>query len=69
VEKYKIFSKDDMIGLEGTLFKRWELKTNEGSKARSKENEGSEAHSKGGEGSEMHYIGDGRGHKGALKKT
>jgi glycogen debranching enzyme len=29
--KYKNFSRDDMIGLEGALFKRWKLKRNEGS--------------------------------------
>jgi hypothetical protein len=39
VEKYKDFSKDDMIGLEGALFKRWKLEGNEGSEARSKGNE------------------------------
>jgi len=27
VEKYENFSKDDMIGLEGVLFKRWKLES------------------------------------------
>jgi len=47
-EKSKKVSRDDMIGLKGTLFKRWKLEGNEGSQARSKGNEGSRAHSKGG---------------------
>jgi len=32
-EKYEDFSKDDMIGLEGALFKRWKLEGNEGLEA------------------------------------
>jgi len=56
VEKYEDFSKDDMIGLEGALFKRWKLEGNEGSQAHLKGGrvgnalplmvEGSKAHTK-----------------------
>jgi hypothetical protein len=35
--KIRGFFKDDMIGLEGALFKRWKLEGNEGSEACSKE--------------------------------
>jgi len=31
--KIRGFFKSDMIGLEGTLFKRWKLEGNEGSEA------------------------------------
>ena len=67
MEKYEDFSKDDMIGLEGALFKRWKLEGNEGSEARSKGNEGSRAHSKG-DRVRKGITFDGRGLEGALEK-
>jgi hypothetical protein len=44
--KIRGFFKSDMIGLEGALFKRWNLEGNEGSEACSKGNEDSKVHSK-----------------------
>ena len=67
MEKYEDFLKDDMIGLEGALFKRWKLEGNEGSEACSKGNKGSRAHSKGGRVRKRTTL-NGRGFKGALKK-
>jgi hypothetical protein len=65
--KYKNFSRDDMIGLEGALFKRWKLKQNEGSQTRSKGNEGSRAHLKGGRIRKRTTL-IGRGLEGALER-
>ena len=67
MEKYEDFSKDDMIGLEGALFKRWKLKGNEGLEACSKENEGSKAYSKGGRVRKRTTL-NGSGLEGALKR-
>ena len=67
MEKYKDFSKDDMIGLEGALFKRWKLEGNEGLEACSKGNEGSKAYSKGVRVRKRTTL-NGRGLEGALEK-
>jgi hypothetical protein len=67
VKKYEDFSKDDMIGFEGALFKRWKLEGNEGSQACSKENEGSRVHSKGGKVRKRTTL-NGRELEGTLKR-